>query len=131
MTDKEMSLMKNKIFYSAFIISSQVSKSFVGNEYVEYIIKINLLFNNWTIKRRYSDFLELNKKLQSKIANLPFLPIKRLFFNCSLSVINERVKLFDEYLAFIIKQCNFLKHPDIVSFLEISDDIINRLSRNQ
>lgn len=128
MIESKSRLLKDKMFFSAYIISTQVNKSIDRKEYVEYIIKMNILFNNWIIKKRYSDFFELNNKLKGRIENLPILPNKRLFFNCCCAVINERIKIFDDYLSFLIKKVDFIHYQDIVNFLEISDDIINQFS---
>ena len=51
-----------------------------NEDYVEYVVEVITDYKKWTVKKRYSEFYELNKKLSEKIPELKKLfPPKRVF----------------------------------------------------
>ena len=64
---------------------------FLRSKHVNYIIEINTPYKNWIIKKRYSEFEDLHKILQTKLNNLIEFPQKRLF-SASDDTISERKK---------------------------------------
>eukprot|EP00834_Sanchytrium_tribonematis_P001674 NODE_43_length_33755_cov_1.178542.p12 type:complete len:316 gc:universal NODE_43_length_33755_cov_1.178542:13129-12182(-) len=88
----------------------------IASQYVVYVFTIN--HNNqqeWTIKKRYSDFLELHDKLKP-----PFnLPPKR-YWSTSSAVVDERKLQLRQYLL----QCiQFINHPIFREFLGLDVEL--------
>lgn len=97
---------------------------FLRSKHVNYIIEINTFYKNWTIKKRYSEFEELNKILTTKISNLPEFPQKRLF-SASDDTISERKKKFENYLNHLFRNINICIYPEILEFIKLEKDLLN------
>lgn len=97
---------------------------FLRSKHVNYIIEINTFYKNWTIKKRYSEFEDLNKILVTKISDLAEFPQKRLF-SASEDTISERKKKFENYLNHIFKNINICIYPEILEFIKLEKDLLN------
>ena len=89
-----------------------------------YLIEVRLLAQIWILRRRYSDFDKMHKRLLDDLdwraaENLPELPPKRVFYNKEAEFIKERQKLLSKYLKFIILIYEAIENPILQRFLEI------------
>lgn len=78
----------------------------------------------WVLKRRYNDFDKMHKRLLNDMdyraaENLPELPPKRMLFSKDAEFIQERMKLLNKYLKFIILIYEAIENPILQRFLEI------------
>jgi hypothetical protein len=103
--------------------------SLMGGKYILYCITFYTFYNQWTIKRRYSTFVDLHKALAAKIKDLPELPPKR-FFSMSDDTIKERKTMLEGYLNFIFKNINFCLYTEILEFIEMEKDLLYLLMKN-
>ena len=97
---------------------------FLRSKHVNYIIEINTFYKNWTIKKRYSEFEDLNKILITKITDLSEFPQKRLF-SASEDTITERKKKFENYLNHLFRNINICIYPEILEFIKLEKDLLN------
>lgn len=95
---------------------------FPFKKYILYIININTNAKTWEIKRRYTDFENLHKKLSKFIKNLPKLPPKSIFLTDNK--IKERQMLLKKYLNCLIlnPKVDIYKHNEIFEFLEMEKE---------
>ena len=94
-----------------------------GGDYVEYKIKIATYYKIWYIKKRYSDFERLNKNLSRIFPDLPMFPPKRIFKN-SDETIEERRKMFNKYLKYILTKTNIFAYQEILDFIKIDKKVL-------
>ena len=104
----------------------------LGNKYVIYVIQISTYYKNWVVKKRYSDFENLNQKLLAKnVINLDSLtfPPKRIFKN-SETTIKERKEGFETYLNYLFKNVNIFLYEEILEFTEMDKDLLSLLMKS-
>ena len=95
-----------------------------NDDFVEYIVEVITDYKRWIVKKRYSEFLELNKVLSLKMPELNKLfPPKRLFKN-SEKIIEERKSFFNKYLQYLFKNKNIFTLPELLDFIQIEQKII-------
>ena len=95
-----------------------------NEDFIEYWVEINTDYKKWIVKKRYSDFYELNKKLSEKMPELNKLfPPKRIFKN-SEKIIEERKSFFNKYLNYLFKKKNVFTLTELLDFIEIEQKII-------
>ena len=93
-------------------------------KYILFEIKLYTPYKIWIINKRYSQFVQLKKQLESKnVKNLPKLPPKLIFMN--EEKINERQLYLEEFLNELFKSVNILKYPIILDFIECPQDVID------
>lgn len=97
--------------------------NFMTSKYIMYLITISTYYKSWIVKRRYTQFEQLNSALCSKIQNLPLLPPKRLF-SSSKETIKERKTKFEKYLNHIFKNCNVCLFPELLAFIEVDKELL-------
>lgn len=80
-----------------------------------------LLAQVWKLKKRYSDFDEMHRKLRRDLdpINLPKLPEKKYLFSMNHEFIESRMRSLHEYLKSIILIYEALENPILQRFLEI------------
>lgn len=100
------------------------ASKFLKSKHVNYIINLNTFYKSWTIKKRYSEFEELQNSLSTKITNLPDFPQKRIF-SLSTETINERKNAFEFYLNYLFKNVNICVYPEILDFIDLEKDLLN------
>ena len=61
-----------------------------NEDYIEYWVEVNTDYKKWIVKKRYSEFYELNKKLSVKMPELNKLFPPKRFFKTSEKIIEER-----------------------------------------
>ena len=95
------------------------------NIYVQYfMIEVRLLSQIWILRRRYSDFDKMHKRIIQDLdyraaENLPDLPPKRVWGSKAADFIQERLKLLNKYLKFVILIYEAIENPILQRFLEI------------
>ena len=95
-----------------------------NEDFIEYWVEISTDYKKWIVKKRYSEFYDLNKKLSEKMPELNKLfPPKRIFKN-SEKIIEERKSYFNKYLNYLFKKKNVFTLPELLDFIEIEQKII-------
>ena len=95
-----------------------------NGDYVEYWIEIITDYKKWIIKKRYSEFYELNQKLMPKIPELNKLFPPKRFFKNSEDTIQERKIGFNKYLLFLFKKKNIFSLNEVLDFIQIEKKIV-------
>ena len=116
---------------SAMIVKTETicPKKMFMNPFTNYIIQVSTSYKTWNISKRYSQFESLNKSLTRKVIHLPKFPPKRVF-KTKIDIVDERITMFNSYLAYIIKKLNVVKFPEIIRFLEVPGDVIDIYLQN-
>lgn len=116
-----------QIEISALITSYSIevdSNKLLKKNYVSFEIKLYTPYKTWIIHKRYSQFAQLKKQLESKnIKNLPNLPPKLLFMN--EQKLNERQLSLEEFLNELFRNVNILKYQVIIDFIECPQEIVD------
>jgi hypothetical protein len=104
------------------------SKLIHGNgyngDYVQYWIEISTDYKKWVIKKRYSEFYELNQKLLDKIPDINELFPPKRFFKNSEDTIAERKKCFNKYLYILFRKKNIFSLNEVLDFIQIDKKIV-------
>ena len=104
------------------------SKLIHGNgyngDYVEYWIEICTDYKKWVIKKRYSEFYELNQKLLDKIPDINDLFPPKRFFKNSEDTIAERKNCFNKYLFILFRKKNIFSLNEVLDFIQIDKKIV-------
>ena len=129
---KNNELDSEQIKISALITSYSIeednTKLFKKN-YTLFEIKLYTPYKTWIIHKRYSQFVELKKKLEEiKVKKLPILPPKLLFIN--EQKLNERQLSLEEFLNDLFKRVNILKYPLIIDFIECPQEVVDIFTYN-
>jgi len=129
---KNNELDSDQINISALITSYSMeednTKLFKKN-YALFEIKLYTPYKNWTIYKRYSEFVGLKQKLEEiKVKNLPNLPPK--FFFANEQKLNERQLSLEEFLNDLFKRVSILKYPLIIDFIECPQEVIDFFTYN-
>lgn len=129
---KASELDNDQIEISALITSFSVeedSNKIFKKNYILFEIKIYTPYKSWVIYKRYSEFEQLKKQLDSKkLKNIPQLPPKLLFIN--EQKLNERQLGLEEFLNELFKNINILKNPIILDFIQYPQDVFDILINN-
>ena len=105
------------------------TKLFFKTSYALYEIRIYTPYKSWIIHKRYSEFAQLRKKLESQnIKNLPKLPPKIFFKN--ENKLNERQLNLETFINDLFKCVNIVKYPLILDFIECPKDLVDILTFN-
>ena len=75
-----------------------------NGDYVEYWIEVITDYKKWIVKKRYSEFYDLNQKIMPKIPEINKLFPPKRFFKNSEDTIEERKICFNKYLSFLLKK---------------------------
>ena len=95
-----------------------------NGDYVEYWIEVITDYKKWIIKKRYSEFYELNKKIMLKIPEINKLFPPKRFFKNSEDTIDERKTCFNKYLRFLFKEKNIFSFNEVLDFIQIDKKIV-------
>ena len=108
---------------TSYSLEEDSKKIFFKKYYILFEIKLYTPYKIWVIHKRYSQFDQLRKELESKnLKNLPKLPPKLLYIN--EEKINERQLYLEEFINELFKKVNILKYPIILDFIECPQDVI-------
>jgi hypothetical protein len=95
-----------------------------NGDYIEYWIEISTDYKKWVIKKRYSEFYELNQKLLDKIPDINDLFPPKRFFKNSEDTIAERKKCFNKYLYILFRKKNIFSLNEVLDFIQIDKKIV-------
>ena len=94
-----------------------------------YEIKLYTPYKTWVIHKRYSDFVQLKKQLESKgVKNIPKLPPKLIFTN--EQKLNERQLGLEEFINDLFRIVNIIKYPIIMDFIECPQEVYDIFTYN-
>ena len=109
----------------AQIINSKLVQGDKYNgDYIEYWIEIMTDYKKWIIKKRYSEFYDLNQILIQKIPELNKLFPPKRFFKNSESTIEERKNCFNKYLYYLFEKTNIFSLNEVMDFIQMDKKII-------
>lgn len=80
---------------------------------------MEFIYNKWTLRKRYSDFENLQKALKVTFSNLPNLPGKSLFTLKKDADIEKRRIGLDVYIKDIVKRSDLYSDMTFAKFLEV------------
>jgi len=113
---------------TSYSLEEDTSKLFKKN-YNVFEIRLYTPYKSWIIHKRYSEFVELKKKLEEKkIKNLPNLPPKLFFVN--EQKLSERQLSLEEFINELFKRVNILKYPLILDFIECPQEVVDIFTYN-
>ena len=113
---------------TSYSLEEDTSKLFNKN-YILFEIKLYTPYKSWLIHKRYSEFVELKKRLEEKnVKNIPNLPPKILFIN--EQKLSERQLCLEEFINELFKRINILKYPLIIEFIECPQEVVDIFSYN-
>ena len=113
---------------TSYSLEEDTSKLFNKN-YILFEIKLYTPYKCWLIHKRYSEFVELKKRLEEKnVKNIPNLPPKLLFIN--EQKLSERQLCLEEFINELFKRINILKYPLIIEFIECPQEVVDIFSYN-
>ena len=106
------------------INSKLIHSSGYNGDYVEYWIEIITDYKKWIIKKRYSEFYDLNQKIMQKIPEINKLFPPKRFFKNSEDTIEERKTYFNKYLRYLFKNINIFSFNEVLDFIQIEKKIV-------
>ena len=113
---------------TSYSLEEDTSKLFKKN-YNVFEIRLYTPYKSWIIHKRYSEFVELKKKLEEKkIKNLPNLPPKLFFVN--EQKLSERQLSLEEFINELFKRVSILKYPLILDFIECPQEVVDIFTYN-
>ena len=122
----------DQIEISALVISYSIEEDntkLFNKHFALFEIKLITPYKTWVINRRYREFVQLRKNLESKnIKNLPKLPPKFLFIN--EEKLNERQLSLEEFINDLFRCVNILKYPLILDFIECPQEVVDIFTYN-
>mmetsp|Transcript_122542 Transcript_122542/g.192247 ORF Transcript_122542/g.192247 Transcript_122542/m.192247 type:complete len:142 (+) Transcript_122542:76-501(+) len=96
-----------------------------GGSHTEFKIRVQNVWSTTTVSHRYSEFVELDNKLRSKMVSLPDLPPKdywkKLFasFMNDKTFMNEREHALGKLLEAMVSCDPALRNPELREFLGV------------
>ena len=95
-------------------------KEFVsGKSKVFYEIQVKFVYNQWVLRKRYSDFEAMHKSLRQTFQQLPALPSKSMFaLKKDVDIEKRRVKL-DLYLKTLVARAELYSDANFIKFFEV------------
>ena len=81
-------------------------------------------YKKWIIKKRYSEFYDLNQILMKKIPEINKLFPPKRFFKNSEDTIEERKACFNKYLGFLFKKINIFSFNEVLDFIQMEKKIV-------
>ena len=106
------------------INSKLIHRPGYNGDYVEYWIEIMTDYKKWIIKKRYSEFYDLNQILMKKIPEINKLFPPKRFFKNSEDTIEERKACFNKYLGFLFKKINIFSFNEVLDFIQMEKKIV-------
>jgi len=135
-SDEDIDLSELREYYSDFfqpeysiktqIISTKTIEA-PDEKYTVYVIHIKLPFTEYIIEKRYTQFLELYKKVERNYKNVSLhrlsFPAKRFFGSFNDTTIQHRKSLLDRFLIFLSENYKKEAVVEFLEFLEIKKRI--------
>jgi len=85
-----------------------------------YEIHLSVNGNEWDVKKRYSDFADLHKKLKANHGNIPTIPGKTIFAIKKDTEKEKRRAAFESFLQGIIERDDIRSNEDFNEFIEVN-----------
>jgi len=100
-----------------------------GRKYINYVIEVLIVTTKWKVKRRFTDFLNLDRKLKNlgQFSELPKVPGKKLLGNQNEAFVAKRQIKLQEYLEKLMENQSLILTGEVTKFLEISGVLANYL----
>lgn len=86
---------------------------------------------SWAIKKRYSDFVTLQKNLSVKYSDLPELPAATWFKVKEANQLEDRKKLLNDYLQTLCKKESLSTDADFHAFINLEENLHNKVLFNK
>jgi len=126
--DEEIDIPELRCFYSDFfhpdnnvntnIVDTKTIESF-DEKYTVYVIQVKLSFTEYLVEKRYSQFLDLYRKIERNYKYLELgktrFPSKKFFGTFTDATIQHRKELLNGFLNLV---CGKYKQEEVVEFLE-------------
>lgn len=135
-SEDDQSFEEMKEYYSEFFqyehfaqtkITGSKTMETLDEKYTVYIIKVKLPFSEYHIEKRYTQFLELYKKVERKYKNIEIgrtnFPSKRFFGKFTEATIQNRTLLLDSFLNFLVENYQQEQIVEFLEFLEVKKRI--------
>jgi WD40 repeat protein len=87
--------------------------------------------SEWTIRKRFSEFLELQKNLEIKYSDLPGLPATTWTKVTDPNILDERKRQLGEYLQTLCRKDSLSNDSDFHSFINLEENMHNKVSFNK
>ena len=102
---------------SVVVDIQKFEKNSQGN--VEYFIKVTFNGREWAIRKRYSDFVKLDKYLRKEGYELEVdMPVKAWWWRKSKSLLQQRLKDLQHYLMVLLSSTMSTDNSLVREFLE-------------
>lgn len=87
--------------------------------------------SSWSIKKRFSEFVDLQKNLSIKYSDLPELPATTWFKVKETNVLDDRKKQLSDYLQTLCKKESLSTDTDFHNFINLEENLHNKISFNK
>lgn len=91
-----------------------------GKNSTKYNIEVNQGMNTWNVKRSFSEFLDLHKRLKKICKSLPKKPKRKLFKVAKHEALEERKEKLDAYLQDLVQVFEIQKNLHYIQFLDLN-----------
>lgn len=105
---------------------------FPYGKYVLYKIEFSSNIKNWSVSKRYNNFMELHLEM-SKVMQKHYMPLfpKKTIFNMSPVTISERKVLLEVYINFMLKIQRLINNSSILlDFIELQPEDLMMILNN-
>lgn len=89
-----------------------------GKETVFYVMELKYKGNEWSVRKRYNEFEEIQKLLLHHHQRVPELPGKTLFALKKAADIDERRVKLNTWLKLAVRRLDFYSNANFLKFLE-------------
>ena len=90
-----------------------------------YVVEVMVGVQQWSVRRRYSDFYYVHSLLKAYIEEMPSLPPKRYFGSSSNSkFVEERRLQLEQYLHEVVRKPQAWVRSDLVQFLDSDNNTL-------
>ena len=115
--------------FCVFFLIEYIEYKRIDLDHYEYMFMLTSKSANmpkqWTISKRYNDFLKLEERLKKDLStNIPKLPGKQLFHN--EDVLHERCMKLESFLRILLNETKYLSE-DLLNFIEFWSENSNPL----
>lgn len=95
---------------------------FPFSKYVVYKIELITSIKNWSIWKRYTNFVELREKMNKHLVNIPEFPVKKIFN--TKDTIKERKIMLTKFLNNLLTKEKLLCYKELQYFIDIDKETL-------